>query len=443
MIPVVLGIIASSIGGGTPPIYSSYTVTTDCAGSSPYDVYTEYGLTIIIGRTIFSDPELTTRLVETSFIYNNKTYSTDSNGDITTALFCYNSFTIYDDCDNANPSTVYTLYDSVPEIGTLLYTDPELTSLLTNVALFIYNNSRFRTNGGGEILAPSSGPAVCPTAYTIYNDCAQTTSDTVYSESTTFEVGMTLYIDDNLSTPYSGSFIYGSTIYTATSGVVDYSGDCPSSFIIYDDCAGSNFNTVWSESGTLEPGITLYTDANLGTYYVGSFVYNNNLYTASSEGIVSSSEGVCSREWTTYDTCNNARDGGGNTSYYTAYADATLQVGVTLYIDNQLTTAATVGQIVYTGMVYILSSGEIQSAESCIYSIPYTTSGCGSTNDNTLYTPSSEISNEGLQSSSAVLYSDIGLSNEIVNATLFRYGYNTYITTNGSGTVDTVYSCPT
>jgi hypothetical protein len=445
MIPVVLGTIASSIRRDIGPIYSSYVVTTDCAGSSPYDVYTALGDLLQIGTRVFSNPELSIPLVETTFVYNNVSYNTNNDGDISANNFCYNSFIVYADCDGNGTATVYALYDNSLSLGTRLYTDDALENIWSNVASFVSDRRRFRTDGGGEVVARSSGPEFCPYEWTVYSGCGNIGAQTVYTQGDVLtEPGTVVYTDFDQTITYPDTnFVSGSTIYNVTAGVVQgEAGPCPSSFEIYSDCDNTFLADVWNDTGILENGSYIYTSIDLSTPYEGSFVYNGYNFTSDVNGLVTIGA-PCVREWITYAGCNEYRDASTPTTLYTAYAAATLEVGVTLYGDDILSAPTSVSTFIYSGMIYNLSSGVIQSISSCVYSLPYNTSGCGYSDSSSFFTTVGTTDNEALRDNSAILYTDIELNYLISNTTVYRNGYNTYIDTNVNGVVSSVNSCPT
>jgi len=444
MIPIVLGTIASSIQRVMVPPYSSYIVTTDCSGGSPYTVYTEFQIPLILGTLVYADLELTLPKIEVSFVYNNATLTTDISGYIVTSITCYNQFTVTADCSGNTPTVVYTVYNTTPTIGTFLYVDSALTVPWANISLFVYGGNRYSTNGSGFVTSPISGPAVCPTSFTVYSNCQLDGPQTVYSESPTITTGVTIYQDENLSVLYEGSFVYNSDIYTILSGVVQPNPtSCPTSFVIYNDCVGTTPTTVWSESDTITTGTTLYLDVGLSIPFSGLFTYNYYNYSASGSGFVTFIS-PCSREWVTYTSCNNSRDGGTTTPYYTFFGDAVLQNNVIVYEDVALTNPANNLTIINSGNVYITDpDGKIHSVTACVYSLPFTSNGCGLTNDNTLYTASNAVTNQALFDNSARLFYDAGLTNIISLQNVYRYEYNTYITTDITGTVGGVTNCTT
>jgi hypothetical protein len=136
-------------------------------------------------------------------------------------------------------------------------------------------------------------------------------------------------------------------------------------------------------------------------------------------------------------------DGGTTTILYTAYADTSLQVGITLYGDDILSAPTSVSTFIYSGMIYNLSSGVIQSISSCVYSLGYTVGGCGVSNDSTFYLSSPIITNSGMVDAGTFIYSSDDLSSPIASANIYRYGYATYVNTNGNGQVVGENSCST
>lgn len=426
------------------PDYTSYYVFYDCSQSDGISVYVQLGDPLQTGTTVYTTQDLNIEYANQTFVYENDTYTTDGSGIIDTVAVCYSQYTTYDDCAQSNETTLYSTYGIPTLLNNTVYYDSNLSTAAANIASFVYGSNIYRTNASGVVLLPASGPTSCPNAFTIYDDCANTTATTVYSVSGSIVNGTIIFTNINLTTPYVGSFVYNGEQYEANgSGVVSYITSCPTiySYSVYDNCDNSNATTVYSYSSSISEGAELYTDDSLTTTFEGQFVYNSDVWTATN-GYVTYNQ-PCSREWITYATCNEERDGGTPTNYYTAYADSTLQVNVTLYTDSSLTTSITASQFIYSGIVYNLTNGVITSFTSCIYSLTYNPYNCGASDSNTLYTPSNQISNAGLLANNAVLYTSEFLDTSINNATVYRYGYSTFITTNGGGVVDTEVSCPT
>lgn len=381
MIPVVFGIIASSKRGSLPAS-DSYTVSPNCGGSSPYTIYVYSGFPIDIGTStiVYTTAALTTPLTNTSFVYSNYTYTTNGSGLINTKAICYSEWVVYTDCTTNSTNTVYTSYGLTPTAGNTVYSDTTLTTKWINQTLFVYYDG----------------------------------SSTYYRYQT----------DSN-------------GLVSAAAGPVT----CPYQFTIYSDCNQSGGGTtVWSDDSTPFPGGSIYTDDGLTIQYNGDFVYNYDNYNATAGSVTELSP--CYRSWVTYADCNSYRDGGTTTTYYTAWVDSTLQDNVVMYTDSTLINTAGSITFVYSGILYSTAAmGSITNTTTCVYSLPYNTNDCGASDTATFYTSSLATTNNGLQG--VTLYGNINLTSPIANTTIYRYLYNTYITTDSLGVVDAEISCPT
>jgi hypothetical protein len=214
-----------------------------------------------------------------------------------------------------------------------------------------------------------------------------------------------------------------------------------SSYIAFTDCTGGGQYEIFTVYGaSLTNGTRVWSDSARTELLVeATFVYNNVSYNTNNNGDIYSNSWCGVYSWIIYHTCNNDRDATGGETYYTAYRDSALQVGVTLFTDDLLTTPATVSQVVYAGMVYYLVNGVIQSVDTCMYSLPYSIYGCGQYDADNFYTNSTGVSNASLYG----VYARNSAGVTMTNLTIYRYGYGTYIQTDGTGQIGTEFSCPT
>jgi len=378
MIPVVFGIIASSKRGSLPAS-DSYTVSPNCGGSSPYTIYVYSGFPIDIGTStiVYTTAALTTPLTNTSFVYSNYTYTTNGSGLITTKAICYSSYTVYTDCTLLSSATVYTQVGTTPTATSTIYSDTALIIPWANQTLFVYYDG----------------------------------SSTYYRYQTD-----------------------GNGLVSAASGLAT----CPYQFTIYGDCNQSGGGTtVWSDDSTPFPGGSIYTDEGLTIQYNGNFVRSNYNYNATAGSVTALYP--CYRSWVTYADCNSYRDGGTPTTYYRAWLDSTLQNGVAVYTDSNLTVPVGFVTFAYAGILYTAHTGAITSTAACVYSWPYNISGCGQPDllNTYFYTTTTSIS------IGTIIYSNDGLGGRLAALSLYRYGYNTYFNTDINGVVESINSCPT
>lgn len=150
MIPVVLGIIASSRQvGGLPPGVYQFTIYGDCNQTGGTIVYSDSSNPFPSG-SIYTNTGLTVQY-NGDFVYNNYNYNATS-GSVTALAPCYRSWVTYADCnsyrDGGTPTTYYTAWvDSTLQNGVAVYTESTLTTSAGSIT-FTYSGMVYVLAGG-------------------------------------------------------------------------------------------------------------------------------------------------------------------------------------------------------------------------------------------------------------------------------------------------------
>jgi len=519
MISLFTGIIASSYRA-TGVVSNSFTVYSNCNSTGSQTVYSASS-NITSSILLFTNSNLTIPYANQTFYYGSpiRQYSTNGSGSVSVGGYCFNTWSGYTDCTLATPVTKYTYFADNLGASVTLYDDSGLTTPFTN-GYFYYNGIVYPTDGSGVIGAGNT----CPTVTPLYSDCNLNSISYNARSNTPFGNSVTIYSDDQLTTPITNaSFYFGPSARAGStdgSGVVSIGAYCYNTYTTYSDCASSSPTTVYGfYNRTLSAGEFVFTDTALSTPLVyTTFVYLNRRLTTDINGYITNqtpatcpayitpvytdcslnslqqylrsvdslnttvvvytddalttllnggsfyyegpgvprgnyitdSNGVvtlgsyCYNTWATYADCNSYRDNGGTTNYYTFYADAILQVGVTVYTDTALTIIFANSTFVRNGQVYTTDgNGDISTITNCVYSLPYSNSGCNQADYLTIYTSTTYTTFNQLYNNSVTLYSDSSLTSPAAFITLYKYGESVFIGTDGFGVVNSINNCST
>jgi hypothetical protein len=181
-------------------------------------------------------------------------------------------------CDNPESYTIYRESASF-ETGQRLFNSQEVTDLYSGS--FAYENNQYTYLNGLNEYSYS-----CEVGYYTFvglNSCSEGTSVTLYSSDSSIAEATTFYVDDFLTTPYSGPFVYGGVDYSISSGSIQYSTDCESeppelfTFVGFTDCSQSEQYYVYQYSSTWSEINEVYDSSGSALYEVG-FVYDGINY---------------------------------------------------------------------------------------------------------------------------------------------------------------------
>jgi hypothetical protein len=209
-----------------------FTAYTDCAHSNV--IGTKYctggGGTLAYGVYVYNNSSGTTLYHTTSFYANNYRYDISStSGMIDGEYICFESFVTYTNCEGTDsPTTYYTSFGSSLIVGTQLYTDSGLTTLLNVAISFAKDGVTYRTTSAGIIDLVYN----CYTSYVIEQSCNNNTPTTVYAQPPTVptDVGTTarLYSDGmGMYEITSRYYKYGPYLYYYNNGYgIQYDSVC-------------------------------------------------------------------------------------------------------------------------------------------------------------------------------------------------------------------------
>jgi hypothetical protein len=229
MIPVVLGIIASSRRvGGLPPGVYQFTIYSDCNQTDGTIVYSNSS-NPFPGDSIYTNTGLTVQY-NGNFVYNNYNYNATA-GSVTALAPCYRSWDTYADCnsyrDGGTPTTYYTAWvDSTLQNGVPVYTDSTLTTSAGGIT-FAYSGMVYVLAGG-----TINGFGACVYSWPYSNlGCGQADNTTFYTTTTSISIGTVIYNSPDLNGRLAGRSLYryGYNTYfnTDIDGVVESINSCP------------------------------------------------------------------------------------------------------------------------------------------------------------------------------------------------------------------------
>lgn len=234
MIPVVLGIIASSRRvGGLPPGVYQFTIYGDCDQTGGTIVYSNSS-NPFPGGGIYTNTGLTIPY-EGNFVYDYYNYYA-SGGSVTAVSPCYRSWVTYADCnsyrDGGTPTTYYTAWvDSTLQNGVPVYTDSALTTSAGSIT-FTYSGMVYVLAGGTiDNVATCFYSLLCNTIGCGAGDnLTFYTTSLATSNNALLGAGAILYTDTG-STLLTNSTIYryGNSTYITTDaiGIVNDEISCP------------------------------------------------------------------------------------------------------------------------------------------------------------------------------------------------------------------------
>ena len=452
MIPTFTGSIASSF-----KLFSySSIVYADCNLNSPTTVYAPYPGILKLNDQIFLDKKFKVPYISESFFYGMPTsgLSTDITGMLTSYNgTCYAALVVDDSCSPTASFNIYLLPGTSISNGSTAFIDQTLLVKYNNHS-FVYGGTNYSTDNNGIITKGN----VCNTSYDAYADCTLDSYTPIYTTfGTNFGVGITIYSDPNLTIPYANTnFVeYDSSLYSYARFTTDSSGvvsqlsplGCPAYITtVYNSCNTNSVVAKLRSSSPIQPGTVVYTDDALTTPFTSQTFYVSAgvpiiQYTTNGSGEIGSGT-YCYKTWgSCYSTCNDYRDNISPYDIYTHYSVSTLTTGVTAYTDTSLTIPAT--GFTRNGVYYNISEGVINNTIACIYSLPYTTLGCGLANDSILYTRSVATTLYNLYLAGAILYSDENLLTVISSSNIYKNGETIYLTTDYTGQVISYSNCPT
>ena len=266
----------------------TYTIASSCDSPLNSSIYTVPGDGF--SGFIYNDPTLSV-LRNTPFSIGGVLYEV-SGGLVTSTSPCYpTSWEIKDSCYGSPPYLIYTSsYDTILQNGVAVFLDSGLTTPFPS-ASFAYSGIIYYTS-----LGVITGTAICPAVeqWSGFQDCSITSpSVTAYSApGSTLTVGTYLYMDNELTVPYSfGSFRLGGTSYTLVSGQIDSVSTCSSNtYEVLDGCGSSTTFTLYSlnfyPEDPIPLGTVMYEDSSLTIPFIGGtfggyFSYNSKQYTTS------------------------------------------------------------------------------------------------------------------------------------------------------------------
>ena len=230
MIPVVLGIIASSRRvGGLPPGVYQFTIYGDCDQTGGTIVYSNSS-NPFPGGGIYTNTGLTIPY-EGNFVYDYYNYYASA-GSVTAQAPCYRSWGTYADCnsyrDGGAPTTYYTAWvDSTLQNGVPVYTDSALTTYAGSIT-FTYSGMVYVLTAG---VITSTSACVYSWPYSSNFGCGQADTATFYTTTTSISIGTIIYSNDGLGGRLAALSLYryGYNTYVNTDidGVVESINSCP------------------------------------------------------------------------------------------------------------------------------------------------------------------------------------------------------------------------
>jgi len=148
MIPIITGVIASSIGGG---VYFTYNLYTDCANTEPITLYSD-SAALIVGTYLYSDSALTIPYDSGAAVIGSggPVYRLQG-GQITETYACFSENIAYSDCTQTTQlGTVFVEDNDYTNTGKRVSTNPEGTNLYSS-QFFEIAGYELSTDGNGEI----------------------------------------------------------------------------------------------------------------------------------------------------------------------------------------------------------------------------------------------------------------------------------------------------
>ncbi len=281
--------------------YSTYTTYSDCTSAgAPIVVNGFYNIPLSAGEYAFQNTTLTTPVANTSFVYQGRRLTTNSDGLISdqSPATCPAYITsVYTNCDK---DTVQATLRSTNPLGDLVtvFTDDALNNTYSNQS-FVYGTppKQYNTSSGGVM---DSG-TFCVRTWGSYATC-DNERDAVNSvdyytryPDATLQVGVVVYSNNTATTVLADTtFIRSGTIYTTDgSGSINSTSSCYYSIPTANTCGGVHNSGYVYTNSTATNATGLY---NAGAIIYGSYptpLTNATVYVAGdTHYIMTNSSGV-------------------------------------------------------------------------------------------------------------------------------------------------------
>jgi hypothetical protein len=232
-----------------PPNYYPYN-GTDCSGNN-ITIYT-LSANFSLSNAAYTDSGLTT--YSGYFIYSGIAYYYSSG---TGSQYSYAH--VGTDC-NGSPVTIYTT-SATWSIASTAYSDQCLTTGYNGY--FIYNGVVYLYTSGSGTTINSYGHSL--------TDCIYG-SITIYTNSSTFNIGSTAYANQCSTTLFNGSIIYAGNTYKYSSGIASQSYA-----YVGINCSGSSV-TIYTFYSSFAYIDSAYSDACGAALYHGYFIIGGETY---------------------------------------------------------------------------------------------------------------------------------------------------------------------
>lgn len=199
--------------------YISFISNSNCEGTGEETtLYHLKNLSLTNGTIIYSD-QGTSPYSNQAFFKDYYQYNTDENGAISNTARCSLQWDVHDDCNNSNPTTVYSPLESGGSliVGLEIYEDYLLSNPFDGI--FVTGGLIYNVVSGTIQTISNCLTGVSP----CYSDCSLTTQNDVYingSVPSYFSDNTRLYTNPEGTSEYGSSYIvYNGFIYNYSSGI--------------------------------------------------------------------------------------------------------------------------------------------------------------------------------------------------------------------------------